>query len=87
MGTSCGKLVYYLLLECPRVGRPVSKKKLAEILPPIHGKQAPSFCAYVPSDCEAPLHHLPAEVILEIAKEGKTLFPRLSCSQLQESIV
>ena len=30
---------------------------------------------------------LPAEVILEIAKEGKTLFPRLSCSQLQESIV
>ena len=87
MGTNCGKLLCYLLLECPRVGRPVSKKKLAEILPPIYGKQAPFFSAYVPSDCEAPVYRLPAEVILEIAKEGKTLFPRLSCSQLQESIV
>ena len=66
--TNCGKLLYHLLLKRPRVGRPVSKKKLAKILPPVFGKQATRLLAYLLWNSEAPVYRLPTEVILEIAK-------------------
>ena len=83
--TNCGKLLYHLLLECPRVTRQVSKKNLAEILPPIFGKQAPRFFAHILSNSKAPVHRLPTEVIPEIAKNATPclrVYCALSCEKV-----
>ena len=85
METNCGKLLYHLLKECPRVGRPVSKRNLVEILAPIFSKQAPRLFAHLLSNSEAPVYRLLTKVILEIAKQptpcSRACFA-LSCKRL-----
>ena len=68
MEMDCDQLLYHLQLECPRVGRPVFEKNLAEILSPIFGKETPRHFAYLPSNSKAPVYRLPTKIILDIAK-------------------